>query len=50
MIYYKFNLLNLTEVNFGSRMCKFKDLKSPQWLRDQKVKKYPFYRVDKIGL
>ena len=49
MIYYKFNLLNLTEADWhGSRMCKFKDLKSPQWLRDQKVKKYPFYRLDKI--
>ena len=50
MIYYKLNLLNVTEaVWFGSKMCKFKDLKSPQWLRDQKVKKYPFYRFDKIN-
>ena len=23
-------------------------MKSPQWLRDQKVKKYPFWRFDKI--
>ena len=50
MIYYKFNLLNLTEADwYGSRMCKFKDLKSPQWIRDKKVKNYPFYRIDKIN-
>ncbi len=49
MIYYKLNLLNLTETEwYGSRMCKFKYLKSPQWLRNQKVKNYPFYRIDKI--
>jgi len=49
MIYYKFNLLNASEPNwFGSKMCKFKDLKNPQWLRKQKVKNYPFYRLDKI--
>ena len=49
MIYYKFNLLNVSEPNwFGSKMCKFKDLKNPQWLRKQKVKNYPFYRLDKI--
>ena len=50
MIYYKFNLLNLTEKNwYGSRMCKFKHLKSPQWLRSKKVKNYPFYRIDKLS-
>tara|TARA_B100001123_G_C15309910_1_gene1024009 strand:+ start:51 stop:824 length:774 start_codon:yes stop_codon:yes gene_type:complete len=50
MIYYKFNLLNLTENEwYGSRMCKFKNLKSPQWLRNQKVKSYPFFRFDKIN-
>jgi len=49
MIYYKFNLLNVTEPDwYGSKMCKFKHLKSPQWLRKQKVKNYPFYRFDKI--
>lgn len=49
MIYYKFNLLNATEPNwYGSKMCKFKYLKNPQWLRKQKVKNYPFYRLDKI--
>ncbi len=49
MIYYKFNLLNASEPNwYGSKMCKFKNLKNPQWLRQQKVKNYPFYRLDKI--
>ena len=49
MIYYKFNLLNTSEPNwYGSKMCKFKYLKNPQWLRKQKVKDYPFYRFDKI--
>ena len=50
MIYYKLNLLNTTENEwYGSRMCKIKHLKKPQWLRNQKVKKYPFYRLDKIN-
>jgi len=50
MIYYKLNLLNLTENEwYGSKMCKLRHLKSPQWLRNQKVKKYPFYRIDKIN-
>ena len=49
MFYYKFNLLNLTESPwYGSKMCKMRYLRSPQWLRDQKVKNYPFYRFDKI--
>ncbi len=49
MIYYKFNLLNISETNwYGSKMCKYKFLKNPQWLRKQKVKNYPFYRLDKI--
>ena len=30
-----FNLLNITEPKwYGTRMCRKKDLKSPQWLRD----------------
>ena len=32
----------------GSRACYKKYLKSPQWLRDLKFKKYPFWRIDKI--
>ena len=49
MFYYKINLLNKTEpVWYGCKICKKKYLKSPQWLRDQKVKNYPFWRFLKI--
>ena len=45
---YKLNLLNKTENNWhGSKMCLKKHLKSPQWLRNLKFKKYPFWRIDK---
>ena len=48
MFNYKINLLNETESNWhGSKMCLKKDLKSPQWLRNLKFKKYPFWRIDK---
>jgi len=41
MFYYKFNLHNITEPNWmGTRVCKKKYLKSPQWIRNQKIKKY----------
>tara|TARA_B100001996_G_C18591515_1_gene566267 strand:- start:164 stop:973 length:810 start_codon:yes stop_codon:yes gene_type:complete len=46
---YKLNLLNVTEGDWlGSKICLKKNLKSPQWLRDLKFKKYPFWRIDKI--
>ena len=46
---YKLNLLNETEGDWhGSKICLKKNLKSPQWLRDLKFKKYPFWRIDKI--
>ena len=46
---YKFNLKNITFPNwYGTRMCKKKDLKSPQWLRDQKIKNYSFIKFYKI--
>jgi beta-1,4-mannosyl-glycoprotein beta-1,4-N-acetylglucosaminyltransferase len=49
MFYYKFNLKNITEPYwFGTRACKKKYLKSPQWLRNKKFKKYPFWRFDKL--
>ena len=49
MFYYKINLLNKTyPVWFGSKMCKKKYLKSPQWLRNQKVKRYSFWKFYKI--
>lgn len=44
---YKFNLLKDSEW-IGSRLCKFKNLKSPQWLRNLKMnKKYSSLRIDK---
>ena len=49
MFMYKLNLLNLRENNWhGSKICLKKNLKSPQWLRNLKFKKYPFWRIDKI--
>tara|TARA_B100000965_G_C19433139_1_gene687368 strand:- start:64 stop:870 length:807 start_codon:yes stop_codon:yes gene_type:complete len=49
MFMYKLNLLNLEENNWhGSKICLKKNFKSPQWLRDLKFKKYPFWRIDKI--
>ena len=48
MYNYKINLLNETESNWhGSKICLKKNLKSPQWLRNLKFKKYPFWRIDK---
>jgi beta-1,4-mannosyl-glycoprotein beta-1,4-N-acetylglucosaminyltransferase len=46
MFYYKFNLLYPSIYWFGSRACKKKYFKSPQWLRNTKEKKYPFWRMD----
>ena len=46
MFYYKFNLKHPTLNWIGSRACKKKDLKSPQWLRNVKTKLYPFWRFD----
>ena len=49
MFMYKLNLLNLKENNWhGSRICLKKNFKSPQWIRNLKFKKYPFWRIDKI--
>lgn len=46
MMYYKFNLKLDNFIWIGSRACKFKDLVSPQWLRDIKSKKFYWWRVD----
>ena len=46
MFYYKFNLKLPNLVWIGTKGCKKKYLKSPQWLRNVKDKKYPFYRID----
>ena len=44
----KLNLLNKSEPNwFGTRLCRKKDLKSPQWLRNIKARKRPFYKFFK---
>ena len=49
MFNFKLNLMNVTESNWhGSRVCLKKNLKSPQFLRNIKFKKYPFWRLDKI--
>ena len=49
--YYKLNLLNVTNPIWrGSKACIKKYLKSPQWLRQLKIKKRPWWRVDKINL
>ena len=46
MFYYKFNL-KLPNLDWtGTKGCRKKFLKSPQWLRNIKDRKYPFYRVD----
>jgi beta-1,4-mannosyl-glycoprotein beta-1,4-N-acetylglucosaminyltransferase len=49
--YYKFNLHSVSlPFWYGSRICVFKYLKSPQWLRDLKFKKRPWWRFDKYRL
>ena len=46
MFYYKFNL-RLPNLDWtGTKGCRKKFLKSPQWLRNIKDRKYPFYRLD----
>ena len=44
--YYKFNLFLKNFKWFGTKACKFKYFKSPQWLRNIKSKKYGSYRLD----
>ena len=47
MFNFKLNLMNITESNWhGSRMCLKKNLKSPQYLRNIKFKKYPCWRLE----
>ena len=42
----KINLLNISDEDWpGTKICKKKYLKSPQWLRDIKVKKKPFWKI-----
>jgi beta-1,4-mannosyl-glycoprotein beta-1,4-N-acetylglucosaminyltransferase len=45
---YKLNLLR-SDMWIGTKLCKYKYLKSPQWLRSLKVhKKYSYLRIDKV--
>ena len=46
MFYYKFNLKLPSLIWTGTKGCKKKNLKTPQWLRNIKDKKYPIYRLD----
>jgi len=46
MFYYKFNL-KLPNLEWtGTKACKKKNLINPQWLRNIKDRKYPFFRID----
>ncbi len=46
MFYYKFNLKLPNLVWTGTKACRKKNLINPQWLRNIKDRKYPFYRID----
>ena len=46
LFYYKFNLKIPDFKWTGTKACRKKDLINPQWLRDIKSRKYPFYRFD----
>ena len=48
MFYYKFNLHLPNQIWTGTKGCKKKHLINPQWLRNIKDRKYPFYRIDTI--
>ena len=46
--YYKLNLLNCTTPDWmGTKICKIKKLKNPNWLRAYKAKQYAWWRIDK---
>lgn len=48
MFYYKLNILNETSpIWHGSKICKFKHFKNPEWLRAYKHKQYKWWRIDK---
>ena len=48
MFYYKLNILNETSPFWhGSKICKYKYFKNPEWLRAYKHKQYGWWRIDK---
>ena len=46
MMYYKFNLILENYSWLGTKACKKKNLKTPQWLRNIKDRPYPWWRID----
>jgi len=46
MFYYKFNLYLPNIIWTGTKGCRKKHLINPQWLRNVKDRKYPFFRFD----
>ena len=46
IFYYKFNLMYGNKSWIGTKAILKKNLLTPQWLRDVKDKKYPFWRID----
>ena len=46
IFYYKLNRYLPNFKWFGTKACKKKDLINPQWLRNVKSTKYPFFRID----
>ena len=48
MFYYKLNLFYKSFPWYGSKACKKKYFKTPEWLRSLKNKKYPLWRFDVI--
>ncbi len=48
IFYYKLNRYLPNFTWYGTKACKKKYLKSPQWLRSIKNKHYPFFRIDTL--
>tara|TARA_B100001564_G_scaffold350567_1_gene355198 strand:+ start:72 stop:941 length:870 start_codon:yes stop_codon:yes gene_type:complete len=48
MFYYKYNLALPNFKWTGTKAVKKKKLNSPQWLRNVKDRKYPFFRIDTV--
>ena len=46
MFYYKLNLFHKSLPWYGSKACKKKYFKTPEWLRSTKNKKYSMWRID----